>query len=184
MSTDRWYIRMGESRQRGPYVKTYAGGSVTTTKRRSGALWWTDRDLVGRLVSAIGPCRAVRVQVKGSPEPLEGPPVNGSVEDEGCHMRWVTLANALGFNLLAKDHAKDLESKAYFRLFRDSSVKQLIDLGGNGGMSPFAEEDSILELEVPDVMPRLQFRAADIELMRLVVAKHDVAAAGSRAGEK
>lgn len=105
---------------------------------------------------------------------LEGPPVNGSADDEGCHLRWVALANALGFNLLAKDHAKDLEAKSYFRLFRDSAVKQLIDLGGNGGMSPFAEEDSILELEVPDVMPRLKFRAADIELMRLAVARHDL----------
>jgi hypothetical protein len=111
---------------------------------------------------------------------LEGPPVNGSVEDEACHMRWAVMATVLGFNLLAKDHAKDLESKSYFRLLRDDWVKKLIELGGNGGVSPFAEDESILELEVPDVMPRLKFRASDIELMRLVVARRDVEAAEKR----
>lgn len=116
--------------------------------------------------------------------PLEGPPENCSVEDMAGHQRWLLMASAIGFNFIAKDHAKDLEAKSYFRMLRDDFVRQLIEAGGNGGMSPFTEDDAILELEVPDVMPRLRFRASDIEQMRLTVARHDLAAAEKRSTDR
>jgi hypothetical protein len=51
--TVRYFIRLGETPKRGPYVRTYAGGDVTTTFNRWAALSWTDRDLVHRLAVAI-----------------------------------------------------------------------------------------------------------------------------------
>lgn len=50
---DAYFIRLGKERGKGPYVRTYAGGNVTTTSNRWAALSWRDRDLVLRLVSAI-----------------------------------------------------------------------------------------------------------------------------------
>lgn len=52
-ATPIFYIRLGSLRGEGPYVRTYAGGNVTTTRRRRSALFWRDRALVGRLVAAI-----------------------------------------------------------------------------------------------------------------------------------
>lgn len=122
----------------------------------------------------------------GKAAPLEGPPVNTSIEDEASHLRWTAMALALGWNILAREHAPDLGSKVYFRLGRDAAVKHLIELGGNDGRSPFSDiEDEIMTLGTPDVMPRVRFRASDIELMRLEVARHDLRATEKRStGER
>lgn len=51
--SDRYYIRLGKERGAGLYVRSYAGGDVTTTFNRWAALHWSDRDLVLRLVRVI-----------------------------------------------------------------------------------------------------------------------------------
>lgn len=60
---DRYYIRIGTDRGTGGYVKTYAGGNVTTTRRRRYALYWKDRDLAMRLVVAIREIEGVSARV-------------------------------------------------------------------------------------------------------------------------
>ncbi len=67
MSDFRYYIRMGRTRGRGRYVKTYAGGDVTMTTRRSNALWWRDHALVRRLAVAVGNARVVRHKIIKGP---------------------------------------------------------------------------------------------------------------------
>ncbi len=50
----RYFIRLGNLRGRGPYVATYAGGDVTTVRRRcDGALFWIDPLTAKRLARAI-----------------------------------------------------------------------------------------------------------------------------------
>lgn len=102
------------------------------------------------------------------------PEKTGDEEATKNHELWTTLALCLGFNELAK-LGKTLGDKVYARLFRDKYVENLIALGGNGGVSPFADAKSIVEIEMPAPMPWLRFRATDIELMRTAVAEHDAA---------
>lgn len=65
----RFYIRLGKRRGEGAYVKTYAGGDVTTTRRRSHALWWGDRELVRRMVRAMGSnARVTKRRVATAPQ--------------------------------------------------------------------------------------------------------------------
>lgn len=103
---------------------------------------------------------------------FEGPP---TPEDISLlhHARWHALATALGYNELAKME-KDLDAKDYCRMMRDDAVEELLAIGGNGGLSPFATEEYVLELPIPDLKFRLRYRKSDIEAMRLVVAKHDL----------
>lgn len=96
------------------------------------------------------------------PEDMTPEQING-------HKRWAAAAYCLGYNELAKQ-AQSLGEKVFFRLARDSAVKAFVELGG---VSPFAEEPTILELELPDAMPRIKFRAQDIELMRAAVQQWD-----------
>lgn len=49
----RYYLRIGPQAGEGPYVRTYAGGNVKTTKKRRRALYWRDYELVLRLAAAI-----------------------------------------------------------------------------------------------------------------------------------
>lgn len=51
--SDRYFIRLGTSPKSGPYVRTYAGGDVTTTFNRWVALSWHDREVAYRLAQAI-----------------------------------------------------------------------------------------------------------------------------------
>jgi hypothetical protein len=104
----------------------------------------------------------------------KGPRADEEVAATKNHELWTTLALCLGFNELAK-LGKTLGDKVYARLFRDKHVENLIALGGNGGVSPFADEKATVEIEMPAPMPWLRFRASDIELMRAVVAEHDAA---------
>lgn len=109
---------------------------------------------------------------------IEGPPTR---EDIFLlhHARWHALSSALGWNELAKQE-KDLDGKDYFRFMRDAAVEELLMIGGNGGVCPFATEEYVLELPIPDFKFRMKYRKADIEAMRLVVAKHDLEEAAGR----
>jgi hypothetical protein len=102
------------------------------------------------------------VKQEGWPEGMTQEQING-------HKRWAAAAYCLGYNELAKQ-AQNLGEKVFFRLARDSAVKSFIELGGN---APFTEEPTVLELELPDQMPRIKFRAQDIELMRAAVQAED-----------
>lgn len=50
---DRYFIRLGKVCGQGLYVRSYAGGDITTTFNRWAALYWEDRDTVLRLIEAI-----------------------------------------------------------------------------------------------------------------------------------
>lgn len=93
---------------------------------------------------------------------------------------YALLALALGYNELAK-LARTLGEKVYFRLLRDRVSDALVAAGGNGGESPFAHEDGVIQIKVDgDRMPWVKLYARDVELMRAYVAEHDktVAEAG------
>lgn len=82
------------------------------------------------------------------------------------------MAMALGYNELAK-LGKTLGEKIWFRLNRDNVVELMLKDGGNGGVSPFSEDESVITIEVPGRFPWIKLRAADVELMRAYVAEYD-----------
>jgi hypothetical protein len=105
----------------------------------------------------------------------DGPPTEEEYEMRR-HMRFIQIGLCIGLNELAK-MSKTLDEKAYYRLMRDNAVEDLKEMGANGGVSPFAEDEYVLEFDVPDVRPKLRFRESDIEAMRLTVARYDVSKA-------
>jgi hypothetical protein len=92
--------------------------------------------------------------------------------DKQASERYTYLALALGYNELAK-LGRSLGEKMYFRLARDQAVDMLVKAGGNGGKSPFTEEQAVVTIHVEDGMPWIKLLARDVDLMRAYVAEHD-----------
>ncbi len=89
---------------------------------------------------------------------------------------WMSLANMLGYNELAK-LADNLGAKAYFRLLREESKKRYSEAGGKDPDLIFTKEsetDEVLTIAVPySNLPHIVFRPRDVELMRDYVYQHD-----------
>lgn len=95
---------------------------------------------------------------------------------------WGLLALCLGFNELAK-LGRNLGEKMYFRLLRDHAVQDAVKAGVNGGKSPFADEQAVIEIYVSNDVPWLRLFDRDVELMRAYVAEHDARQASPSSGE-
>lgn len=85
---------------------------------------------------------------------------------------WTYAATAFGFNELAR-RMSTLGEKVYFRLFRDSTEKQMVEAGFHPLFDHSAET---ITLAKP---PYITFQDSDIELMRDLVKQHDAARAGT-----
>lgn len=100
-----------------------------------------------------------------------------TAEQQLHYARWMHLALALGYNEIAK-LGTTLGEKIFARMMRDTAVENLIEVGGNGGKSPFANEPDVVEIEMPERIPSLKLRPQDVELMRAYVAEHDARTKG------
>ncbi len=89
---------------------------------------------------------------------------------------WMSLANILGYNELAK-LSDTLGGKAYFRLLREESKKRYTEAGGKDVESIFTKEsetDEVVTIAVPySNLPHIVFRPRDVELMRDYVYEYD-----------
>jgi hypothetical protein len=82
--------------------------------------------------------------------------------------RWAWMAQVIGFNLLAKE-AKTLGQKVYCRLSRDDADEQLT-VAGFKSMLDRERGEILVSL---NTVPRVEFHARDVELMRKAVSEHD-----------
>jgi len=82
----KFYIRIGKRRGTGPYVNSYAGGDITTTRRRSEALCWSDRGLVhllARVIREVDGRHARVVRLGGRVRPICRDPMCPSCDRRG-----------------------------------------------------------------------------------------------------